>query len=169
MEHRFLVGSGSDFRLNIFLFFLTDWLGSKWCSLIRFLKNLTQKGSFGRAKYDFYFFLLVLTVHGRFFHGFGSGFFDDPDPDSGKKSDPDPEKPGSKTLVTGHTQTTNQNLKISAISPHSLPCSAWALVLTGWAGCPYPGSSRTASRGCRCGRHSCQTPRGWGRRRDRPA
>ena len=48
-------------------------------------------------------FTLVL---GRFLHGSGSGFFrivfgflGDPDPDSEKKSDPDPgKKPGSETL-----------------------------------------------------------------------
>ena len=48
-------------------------------------------------------FLLVPTVFGAFFHVSGSGFsgsdldfLADPDPDSGKKSDPDPDK---RTLI----------------------------------------------------------------------
>ena len=45
-----------------------------------------------------HFFLLELTVFGRFFHGSVSNpdFFADPHPDSGIKSDPDPDK---RTLI----------------------------------------------------------------------
>ena len=49
-------------------------------------------------KYNIFFTLTPIL--GRFFHGSGSGFLADPDPDSEKKADPDLEKkPGSETLL----------------------------------------------------------------------
>ena len=69
--------------------------------LIRFLMNLTKKGSVESAKYEINKnFLLVLTVLGRFFHGSGSGFSADPDPDSGEQIRSESgKKPGSETLL----------------------------------------------------------------------
>ena len=69
----------------------------------RFWRKLTKKDSVESAKYEKTVFLLipepVHAVFGIFFHGSGSGFSSDPDPDSGKKFDPDPgKKPGSETL-----------------------------------------------------------------------
>ena len=57
----------------LILFFFNRLIGTKWCSLIRFWRNLTQKryGSFESAKYryDSNIFLVVrvLTVFGVFF------------------------------------------------------------------------------------------------------
>ena len=69
--------------------------GSKWCSLIRFWG--TWKKELLRVLNMIEVFCFVLTVFWAFFHGSGfSGsdpdFLAYPDPDSGKKSDPDPDK-----------------------------------------------------------------------------
>ena len=52
----------------------------------------------------FYFYPSFRTFfHGSGFFRIGSGFLADPDPDSEKKSDPDPgKKPGSETLCNRH-------------------------------------------------------------------
>ena len=54
------------------------------------------------------YLVLGHIFHGSGFFRIGSGFLADPDPDSGKKFDPDPEKkPGSKTLQPSICKPTN--------------------------------------------------------------
>ena len=69
--------------------------------LIRFWRSLAKKESVKNLVLDmkYNFFSTFALVLGRFFHGSGSGFFRivcgflaDPDPDSEKKSYPDPGK-----------------------------------------------------------------------------
>ena len=75
--------------------------------LIRFWRSLAKKDSVKNLVLDmkYNFFSTFALVLGRFFHGSGSGFFRIvcgflADPDSEKKSDPDPgKKTGSEALV----------------------------------------------------------------------
>ena len=82
------------------------------------------------------FILFVLTTLGRFFHGSGSGsgFFADLDPDSGKKSDPDPKHWFISAAVIPNFQT------VWLCCPRAWWCSA----AHGWGRCAS--SSPTGSR-----------------------
>ena len=67
--------------------------------LIRFWRSLAKKESVKNLVLDmkYNFFSTFALVLGRFFHGSGffrivCGFLADPDPDTEKKSDPDPGK-----------------------------------------------------------------------------
>ena len=63
-------------------------MGSKGCSLIRFWRNLTEKDNGESAKYDKqFFFYMYLQFFSRI--RIGTWFLADPDPYSGKKSDPE--------------------------------------------------------------------------------
>ena len=50
---------------SVFCFY--KLMGSKWCSLIRFWRNLTKEDSFESANYDIILFLLVITSFWSFF------------------------------------------------------------------------------------------------------